>query len=286
MTLKAAFQGIAGAYSELACRQTFGPFFGQSLLTEAYPSFTELVTAIAQKKADYGLLPIENAVAGTVLPAYQALLQQPVPIQGLTSIRICHHLLAKPGSTLRDISTVYSHPQALAQCQRFLCQHQLNAQNYFDTAGAAHHVQTHTHQNIAAIASKQAAETYGLAILVSDIADEAFNRTRFFILGELPLPWETKALPKQTSLVFGLKDQPSALLNILQAFCEQQINLTKIESHPSRQKAWHYDFFLDCQGEICDRALETVLQKIQTFTTYLQVLGSYPILDIAPENNL
>jgi prephenate dehydratase len=266
---RVAFQGIAGAYSEEAIRQFFGPE------VESVPCRTldDVFPVVENGDAEYGMVPVENAVAGSVVRSYELLMERDLRIYAETILRVRHTLLALPGTTLDDLKRVRSHPQALAQCQRYLSRHGLEPEPAFDTAGSARDLATNPEPSVAAIASALAAELYGLEILSSGIEDFPFNYTRFFILGLEDPP---RAQRTKTSLVFSTRHQPGALYECLGEFATRGINLTKIESRPRLNRPWQYIFYLDFEGHWKDPECEAAIMGLLRRSSFVKLLGSYP----------
>ncbi len=238
---KVAYQGVAGAYSEQAIRQFFGP----DVETLPLKTLSDLFMAVVRRDADFGMLPVENSVAGSVNQAYELLMEHDLRIHAEVILRVRHMLLAPPGTQLADLKRVRSHPQALAQCQRYLLRHGLEAEPTFDTAGSARDLAANPEPGVAAIASELAAQMYGLEILDRHIEDSRFNYTRFFVLAIQDPP---RAQRNKTSIVFTVTHQPGALYECMGEFAKRHINLTKIESRPRLNRPWQYIFYLDFEG--------------------------------------
>jgi prephenate dehydratase len=264
-----AFQGEPGAYSEQAAHQ----FFGEQIVTLPCRTFAAVLEAVEQGEAAHGLLPIENSLAGTVVPAYNELLRHDLHIQAEVIAKIEHCLLGPAGSQLESIRRAQSHPQALAQCEQTLRRLGIEAISYYDTAGAAHDLAADPQPGTAAIASELAARKYGLDILARQVADEAANYTRFFVLGTSS---PARRDPSKTSIVFTTRHVPGALHAVLAELARRRINLTKIESRPHRSRPWHYLFYLDFEGHKEDSLVYEALQGIAGQTSFLKMLGSYP----------
>ncbi|MCK4355720.1 bifunctional chorismate mutase/prephenate dehydratase, partial [Candidatus Bipolaricaulota bacterium] len=222
---KVMFQGIAGAYSEEAIQQFFGP----PVTGVPSASFAEMFTAVEEGEAEYAVLPMENSIAGTVNQSYELLMEHDLRIYGEVILRIEHMLLAPPGTTLSEVKTVRSHPQALAQCQRYLIDQGLIPQTMIDTAASARDLAASPEKGVAVIASQLSAKLYGLEILAHNIEDFPFNYTRFFVLS---LEEASRAQRSKTSLVFTTLHQPGALYACIGELSRRGINLTKIESRP------------------------------------------------------
>lgn len=264
-----AFQGEPGAYSQEAIFQHFGP----QVNTIACPDFEAVFKAVEDGRATLGLLPVENSQAGSINQAFDLLLDHDLRVVGEVKLRVRHCLLAAPGVKLGSIKRVYSHYQALAQCERYLRTRGWEAVVAYDTAGAARDLAARPEPGAAAIASALAAETYGLEVLDAGIEDSSDNTTRFFLLGrEEPPP----ARVNKTSIVFATMHTPGALYHVLGELATRSINLTKIESRPRRNRPWHYVFYVDLEGHWQDATINRALLGLLTRTAFLKLLGSYP----------
>jgi prephenate dehydratase len=265
---RVAFQGINGAYSEEALRQYFGNE------AEGLPcnSFQDLFSAVENQTADFALLPIENAVAGAVNQSYELLVEHDLTIYAEVVLRVRHNLMSLPGTPMKDIQRVRSHPQALAQCQRYLGRHGLISEPAFDTAGSARDLATNPEAGVAVIASALAAKLYNLEILDQGIEDFPFNFTRFFLLSYQKAP---RAQKNKTSIVFATSHTPGVLYECLGEFAKRSINLSKIESRPRLNKPWQYLFFVDFEGHAQDPKCEDALMGVLRRASFLKLLGSY-----------
>lgn len=264
-----AFQGERGAYSEQAVRS----HFGANVKALACHAFVDIFEAIHRGQARHGMLPVENSLAGTVVPAYDQLMDHDLRIQAEVVLKVEHCLMAAPGTALQEVRRVISHPQALAQCERTLRRLGIEPVVHYDTAGAARDLAASPQPETAAIASALAAETYGLDILVRNLEDLPFNYTRFFVLGLSDPPRQD---PSKTSIVFTTGHEPGALHAMLGELAERDINLTKIESRPRRNRPWHYLFYVDFEGHADDAGVQAALMGILKRASLLKVLGSYP----------
>jgi prephenate dehydratase len=266
---RVAFQGIAGAYSEQAIRQYFGPE------VESIPcgALDDLFLLVESGDVDYAMLPVENAVAGSDTRAYELLMEHDLRVYAEVILRVRHMLLTLPGTTLNDLERVRSHPRALAQCQRYLNRHGLKGEPTFDTAGGARDLAASPEPGVAAIASELAAELYGLEILDRDVEDFTFNYTRFFVLAREAPP---RAQRNKTSLVFTTPHEPGALYECLGEFAKRRINLAKIESRPRLNRPWQYFFYLDFEGHCQDPECEAAIMALLRRSLFVKLLGSYP----------
>ena len=264
-----AFQGEHGAYSEQAVRQHFGP----DVTTLPCRTFLAIIDALQAGHAQYGMLPVENSLAGTVIPAYDLLMDYDLHIQAEAILRVRHCLMAPPHTALADVRRVRSHPQALMQCEATLRRMGLEPVEYYDTAGAARDLAADPQPGTAAVASALAAETYGLDILVQGLEDQDINFTRFFVLGR---EYPARQDPSKTSIILTTRHVPGALYAALGELAKREINMTKIESRPRRNRPWHYLFYVDFEGHEEDEPVREALLGILRHASFLKVLGSYP----------
>ena len=236
-------------------------------------SFEEVFAAVAEGRATLGILPMENSIGGSIHRNYDLLVEHELPIVGEVELPVEHCLLARPGTTMADLKVVYSHPQALAQCEQFLKRLEgVEIIAVYDTAGGAKMVAEGSRTDAAAVASRRAAEVFGLGILEETIQDYAANITRFVLVGRTPAPAGDAT---KTSVVFSLKSTPGALVKALSGFALRDINLSKLESRPIRGQPWEYLFYVDVdaarQSLDCGRALT----HLGEFARWVRVLGSY-----------
>ncbi len=273
--MKASFQGERGAFSEEAARKILGP----SVETLPQRSFEEMFRAVVSGAADCALTPIENTLAGSVIRNYDLLLEHDLTIVGEVVLKVVHNLIAPPGVTLQQIARVYSHPVALAQCERFFASHpQMEVVPAYDTAGAVKMIMAGGKRDEAAVAAAAAAGTYGAQILAAGIESNPQNFTRFFVLAraDRAAGFALSGGERKTSIVFRIGNTPGALYQALAAFAEEKVDLTKIESRPIEGRPWEYSFYLDFIG---DRTVKA-LGRLETLAESLRVLGSYPRADV------
>jgi prephenate dehydratase len=266
-----AIQGERGAYSEAAALEHFGPE------TEILPceTFDDAFAAVQSGRADGGLVPIENSLAGSIHRCYDLLLQHTLSIVGEHHLRVRHCLIAHPGVELGDIRRVISHPQALAQCNRYLhSMSDVTTSVVYDTAGSVKMVKEQGDRAVAGIASRRAAEVYGMQVLAEGIEDDPANFTRFLAISpQAVAPQEGNA---KTSIVFAMRNVPGALFKAMSVFALRDIDLTKIESRPLVGKVWEYLFYVDLVGSTTDPNVQRALENLSEYTSLLRVLGSYP----------
>jgi chorismate mutase/prephenate dehydratase len=270
-----AFQGIEGAYSELAGRQFFGASVEQSVFV-GYASFDLVVEAVENGTADFGLLPVENTTAGSINDVYDLLSRAQTAIVGEEVLRVEHCLLGVADVPLTSLRRVLSHPQALAQCMTFLSKLQdCESQPYTDTAMAVRLVKEHNDPAWAAIASEEAGRRYGLTVLRRNVEDQPHNYTRFVVIARNPVRVDTR-IPCKTSIVMATSHEEGALLHALSILHEFKINLSKLESRPIPGMPFQYLFYLDFEGNTASPTVQEALSRLRSATTLLKVLGSYP----------
>jgi monofunctional chorismate mutase len=269
--LRVAFQGELGAYSEEAVRRYWG--------ADAQPvparSCADVARAVARGDVDYGLLPIENTLAGSVVATYDALAaEDEITVVGEVILPIHHCLLAPLGASLDTLETVESHPVALAQCTRFLDRHaHIHAQAAYDTAGAARDVAVRGEPTLGAIAGRGAAERFGLSVLAADIEDRPDNQTRFLALAREPIALPP-GIPARTALIATTPNVPGALLHLLAPIADAGLNLSKLESRPTGEP-WTYSFFMEIEHDSDEPAIGEVLAEMRKVAGALRVVGTW-----------
>jgi len=265
-----AFQGELGAFSQRAAHQVFG----RKIEPLPCVSFDEVFEKVSGKKAALAVIPIENSLAGSIHQNYDLLSRHHLETIAETYVLIEHQLITFRGARLSQVKQIFSHPAALAQCQRFLRRmRKAEKVSFYDTAGSVKHIRDKGLRNAAAIASADAARIYGMSILRRGIEDNRENFTRFLALARRG---EFSRGGGKTTVVFGLKNEPGALFKALSVFALRNINLTKIESRPIRGKPWEYLFYLDLQSDSRSRECSNALRHLQEMTLYFRLLGSYP----------
>jgi prephenate dehydratase len=264
--VRLAYQGEPGAYSEAAALQYGGP----DAETLPCKAFDDVFDAVVQKRATHGVVPLENSIGGTIHRNYDLLLDHELPITGEVELDVVHCLQALPGTKIGDIRTVYSHPQALAQCERYLKELGVAVEAVYDTAGGAKLVAEQRLAGAAALASRRAAEVFGLEVLQEAVQDYEFNITRFAIIGGAP-PGDAN----KTTIVFALPSTPGALFKALSVFALRDINLTKLESRPLRGRPWEYLFYVEVDARRDDIACARALTHLAEFAKWTRVLGTY-----------
>jgi prephenate dehydratase len=252
--VRLAYQGEPGAYSEAAALQ----FGGANVETLPCKSFDEVFEAVVKRRATHGVVPLENSVGGTIHRNYDLLLDHELAITGEVELDVVHCLQALPGTKLENVKIVYSHPQALAQCERYLKDLGVTVEAIYDTAGGAKLVAEQKLANAAALASRRAAEVFGLDVLQEAVQDFEYNITRF-----------------KTTIVFALPSTPGALFKSLSVFALRDINLTKLESRPIRGRPWEYLFYVEIEARRDDLMCARALTHLAEFARWTRVLGSY-----------
>lgn len=266
-----AFQGMAGAYSELACREAF-----PMLEPLPCPSFEDAFAAVREGEANRAMIPVDNTVAGRVADVYHLLPTSGLHIVGEHFQSVRHQLLAVEGATLDGIRRVRSHVHALSQCRNLIRRLGVTPEVTADTAGAAAQVAAEGDPTVAAIASTIAARTYGLKILASDVEDQDGNTTRMLIMtreASAPAPHSGHTI---TSFVFRVRSVPAALYKALGGFATNNVNLTKLESYMVDSSFAAAQFYVDCEGHPEERPLRLALEELTFFSRELKILGVYP----------
>jgi chorismate mutase/prephenate dehydratase len=264
-----AYQGEPGAYTEEAALR----FFGKSTRGVPYDSLDEVFEAVEAGDAPFAIVPVENSLEGSITRAYDLLLDSPLMVCGETELRISHCLIAMAGVGLDTIKFVYSHPQALGQCRNFLNHLSAEIIPASDTAGSVRMIKERGRQDSAAIASARAAELYGLKVVAKEIEDNPHNFTRFFVLSKED---SQPTGNDKTSIVFSLKHKPGALYECLREFAERNVNLTKLESRPTRHQPWEYNFYMDFSGHRETGEVGEALKALEEHAVFVKILGSYP----------
>jgi prephenate dehydratase len=272
-----AFQGVRGAYSEIAIRQ----IFGDTVRPVACNQFREVFEAVDSGRVPAGALPLENALAGSILDNYDLFQQYPgLSLCGETYVRVNHHLIGMPGAAMSDVKRVFSHPQGLAQSAEFLDAHpEWERVSFFDTAGSVEHVKQLGLMENAAIASGIAATIYGMQVLYQGTETNPKNFTRFGVVmrnDAQKLPAIGASNGMKASVVFSLPHRPGTLLNCLQVMADQGLNVSKIESRPIAGRPWEYLFYLDVDTTVGLDRFYVTCRLLEGMTEQLRVIGLYP----------
>ena len=266
--LKIAFLGPEGTFTQSAALK----HFGHSVMTKSQASIAEVFREVESGSCHYGVAPIENSIEGAINQTLDLLINSSLKICGEVHLRIHHHLMSKAGE-LQDIKHVYSHQQSLAQCRSWLDNNLAKVECIPVSSNSEAAMCALENSQAAAIAGDVAAEYYNLPVLATNIEDEPDNTTRFLVLGKN----NAKASGNdKTSILFANANEPGALQKSLACFAENDINMSRIESRPSRHGMWEYVFFADIDGHVDDKIVKKVLQELKQNTLMTKVLGSYP----------
>lgn len=267
--LRVAYLGPEATYTHLAALKRFGP----EAEYQPQVTLTDVFEEVAAGRADCGIVPVENSTEGMVSHTHDLLVASDLVISGEVHLPVAHNLVGRLRS-LAEVKTVYSKDHALAQCREWLEKHLPQAKLREATSTAAAAQRAAHERGAAAICGALAARLYGLRVMASNLGGRADNITRFIVISrELPAP----SRHDKTSVAFSLKDRPGALFGALKAFAREGVNMTRIESRPTRRKAWEYIFFVDLAGGLHDARVKRALGKLQAQTSFFKVLGSYPM---------
>lgn len=269
--MKIAFQGIRGAYSEMALHEHFGKDAG----TVSCDSFDEVFDAVNNGAVTYGFIPVENTIAGTVVENYDLLFANDVFVLAEVYLPIRHTLLGKKGARLEEIRQAFSHPHALKQCKLFLKSKNIKMVATYDTAGAAQTVAAGDRSDCAAIASELCAEIYDMEILERDIQSNNSNTTRFFVIAKKENLPENHVTGK-TTVAFKTRHYPGALVDCLKIFQKYKLNLTKLESRPVPENPWEYVFYAAFEAGIDADEVKSAIGELTLHAVFVKLLGSYP----------
>jgi len=264
-----AFQGERGSFSEEAAYK----LLGRRIRVLPCDTFTAIFQSVTHGRANFCLVPIENTLAGSVYENFDLLLANNLHIVGEVNLRIVHNLIALPGTVRKDVRQVYSHPVALAQCEKFFAKNpQVERVTFYDTAGSVKMLAERRPPGAAAIASRIAAEVYHARILVSHLEDHRENYTRFFLLSKTA---RVSRRANKVSIVFSTRNLPGALYKCLSVFALRDIDLSKLESRPLRGRPWEYFFYIDFVGNVNEERCKNALAHLSEVANFLRVLGCY-----------
>ncbi len=266
MNARIAFLGPLTSFSHDAALKAFP----DAQLLE-FQSIQNVFIAVRTGKADAGVVPIENSTEGSVSTTLGLLLSSDLTISGEVFIDVVHCLIANKGNS--EVKRIYSHPQAFAQCKAWLHKNYPSAELVGASSTASAAVHTAGKEGSAAIASKATAERFGLQVLAENIQDLSFNKTRFIVLSRKRAKPSSK---NKTTMFFAVKDRPGALFDCLKGFKDQKVNLTRIESRPSRKSAWDYVFFVEFEGDLSEKRVENALSELKKRAYMFKLFGSYP----------
>ncbi len=262
-----AYQGEPGAYSEEGASNLF-----PDADLRPYSSIRKVFEAVEVGRADFGCVPMDNSQAGSINETYDLFLKHGLHLVGETLVRVDHCLLALPGTNPDDLTEVISHPQAVAQCEEYLSALDVKVRAEYDTAGAAKRIFEEKLEATAAIASRRAADLYGLEVLAENIQTYPDNHTRFGVLSRKPEPLDE---PTKSSLVFGVGHVAGSLYRCLGAFAERHISLSKLESRPRPGRPWEYVFYADVEAPAGEPSMVEALSEVSEHATFTRLLGTY-----------
>lgn len=267
--IKIGYQGVKGSFSEEAMIK----YFGENHITTDYEEFEEVFLALKNSEIDYGILPIENSCTGAITTVYDLLVKYGLYIVGEECIKIDQNLIGVKGSKVEDIKEIYSHPQGFEQSRDFLNKHNnLKLIPFHNTAISAKYISEINDKSKAAIASLRAAEIYGLDVIAKEINDKDNNHTKFIIIGR---KLESAKECNKITVVFSLDDKAGTLYNLLRHFAENNINMIKIESRPSKNEPWKYLLYVDFEGNIENEDVKKAINLIEEKSEYFKLLGCY-----------
>lgn len=267
--MKIAYQGETGAYSEQAVLE----YFKGDVQPLACEGFDQVFEFVESGKADGGMIPIENSLAGSIHQNYDNLLRYDLYINGEYYLRVSHCLVGFPGVSIDQVKFAHSHPQALGQCSETLRRFSIQPVPEYDTAGSVQIVKYMNDPSHAAIASKRAADISGMEIIKDGLEDDQKNYTRFLFISKQEIRTIEHA---KTTIVFTLKNEPGALFKALSVFALRDIDLSKIESRPLQGTAWNYLFYVDLIGSVDDGAVRKAISHLEEYAETLRIFGSYP----------
>ncbi len=274
--IRVAYQGVEGAYSQLAAQKFFSKEIDRTELV-GYRMFDDAVHAVEETKVNYAVLPIENTTAGSINQVYDLLSKVSLSIVGEELLRVEHCLLGLEEVPLFKIRRILSHPQALSQCSRFLARlENCQSESFPDTASAVRKVKEDQNLSQAAIASEDAGRNYGLKVLQRNLSDQRENFTRFLVVARDPIHVDQR-IPCKTSLVMATSHEEGALLRALNALHHHRLSMTKLESRPRPGILFQYLFYVDFEGNLADVNVQRAMDELRRETTILRVLGSYPM---------
>lgn len=263
-----AYLGTEGSFTHMAANKKFG----SQIDYVSCSSISEVFQKVEHEECDYGVVPIENSSEGAVTHTFDLLVDSELKICAQVLLPIAHNLLSK--SNLKDIKNIYSNPQVFGQCRHWLAENMPNAGQIWVASTTEAAQKASKQKYAAALASSLAAKVYDVPILKANVQDTAHNTTRFLVIAAQDVSPTGK---DRTSILFSIKDKMGALYSMLKPFYENKINLTKIESRPSKRKAWDYYFFVDIEGHREDKKVKTALEQLEGMCKYLKIVGSYPV---------
>jgi chorismate mutase/prephenate dehydratase len=267
--MEVAFQGEDGSIGQEVAYK----FFGRSVKTRQCDVVEDVFNLVEQGNLSHGIVPIENSQEGSIGRTYDLLLESSVMVCGETQVRTTYCLAAVKPIGLNAIKKIYAHPQALGQCQSFLKHLGCELIPTYHTISEVKMIKEKKLSDCAVVAGEGIAFTYDLKILAHEIEDDPRNSTRFFLLGKQD---SSPTGSDKTSIVTLLKHKPGTLYQVIREFAEREINLTRVETRPTRKTAWEYNFYIDFEGHRQDKVVMETLEKVEKACLFMKVLGSYP----------
>ncbi len=267
--LTVAYLGPVGTFSQSAARK----HFGQSAIPRALPSIQAVFRQVEDRHCDFAVVPVENSTEGMVGQTLDCFLESPLQIVGEVELPIVHHLLAQADTDRADLTVIYGHEQALAQCRNWLDTQYPNVAREACSSNGEAAQRAQQQRGVAAIAGDLAAETYELRKLAESIQDLVWNTTRFLVLGREAVPPSGK---DKTSILVSARNKPGALLGLLRPFEDSGVSLTRIDSRPSKTEKWTYVFYIECEGHVEDAVISEIMTELEEHSIMLKRLGSYP----------
>lgn len=268
LSMTVGFQGVAGSFSEEALFN----YFPNDVDTKTFEQFEDVFIGLERSEIHYGVLPIENSSTGAIATVYDLLNQYDCYIVGETYVKPIQNLLGVRGSKIEDIKEVYSHPQGFEQSKTFLSKHPWRHIPYYNTARSAAFISEQNNPTIGAIASKKAADLYGLDVLAENINCNQHNTTRFIIIGK---SLKVNSVCDKISVVLSTKHTAGALYNALKTFATNGINMLKIESRPVQHTPWEYYFYIDIEGNLEDPDIAKTVDQMKIDCHHFKLLGNY-----------
>lgn len=267
--LKVGYQGVPGAYSEIAVVK----YFGNDVEGVPYDNFRDMISDVHNRRLDYAALPLENSTTGAITRALDLMRHYDVYIVGEEYVKVSHCIITFPETEFDDIRTIYSHPEALKQCEDFFDDNkQINKVAYLDTAKSVEYIIELGDKNAAALASSRAAEIYNMKILQSDIQDNKLNTTRFGIItNKKDYPEDADII----SLYIETSHEAGSLYDCIKVFAEHGVNMEKLESRPILSKPFSYGFYIDITGNLEDDEMKLVLKELKEHSKYKRIIGNY-----------
>jgi chorismate mutase/prephenate dehydratase len=267
--LKVGYQGVPGAYSEIAVIK----YFGDDVEGVPYDNFREMITDVHNRKLDYAALPIENSTTGAITRALDLMKSYDVYVVGEEFVKVNHCIITFDDTEFEDLKTVYSHPEALRQCEDFFDNNkQINKVAYLDTSKSVEYIKSLGDKNAAAIASNRAAKIHGMKILQSNVQDNKLNTTRF---GIITYKKEYVKDAEIVSMYLETKHSAGSLYRCIKVFSDYGVNMEKLESRPIQNKPFKYGFYIDIEGNIYDESTKKVIEEIKEHSEYLRIIGNY-----------